>query len=334
MLYTEEGYLNFDYIRSKGAAINVIIGGRGIGKTYGCILDHLKRMQPFLFLRRTQTQVDIISNKLFNPVLKVALDEFMECEIKPIPKTKATQCLYNERLICVNAALSTFANMRGWSGDGITSIVYDEFIPSPGERPIKDEGHAFLHCYETIARNRELQGREYIPVFLLANAFDFTADILRVLGISETVERMRKKGKEEKIINRSGVKIYIVLPHSPISEKKKETVLYKVSDDIYRQISIDNVDRNITSVIRYKPLTEYKLHVSTDDFAIYRHKSNNTYYVTAFTVKAKPHYTDDQRSRARFRDIYRPLLVKYLAGGVFFSSRLYERLFVEWLTKS
>ena len=36
-LYTNEGWLNFDYIASKGAWLNVIIGKRQVGKTYGTL---------------------------------------------------------------------------------------------------------------------------------------------------------------------------------------------------------------------------------------------------------------------------------------------------------
>ena len=331
-MYTEKGYLDWQHIDDMGAVYNVVIGGRGIGKTYGC-LQHLTRCRRFfLFLRRTQSQIDIISNPMFNPLKPVFNDLDLEYEIKPVSKTKTTAAYHDDRILCINAALSTFANLRGWSGDGITDIVYDEFIPSPGERPIKDEGEAFLHCYETINRNRELEGKNPVRVFLLANAFDITADILRVLGLTTEIEKMQRKQIPEKIIYRNGVKIGLWLPVSEISEKKSETALYRVADDRFKRVSLKNSDGTLTEVIGYKPLQEYTLHTSTDDFAVYKHKSKREYYVTGLMQKSKDHYQDNPRERAKFKLKYNPLYLRYLSGRVYFDNRLRERLFLIWMT--
>lgn len=333
-LYLESGYLNFDYILAKKAAFNIIIGGRGIGKTYGCLSYFLKAGQPFLLLRRTQTQCDIVSNPLFNPLKGVADDAGIEIQIKPIPKTKSTQTLSADgELLSVNAALSTFANLRGWDGRAIKSIVYDEFIPSPGERTIKDEGLALLHCYETISRNREIQSGEVLPLFLLANAFDTAADTLRVLGVAEAIEKMYRKHQEEKIIRRGSHLIYIVLPKSPISAAKAGTALYDVANDDFKKLSLENTDIHITDRRKHVILTEYTLKCTTDDFEVYRHKSRSEYFIKAYAGSKCPnHYTRDPRGRRNFARSKKRYLDMYIKGKVFFDANLTERIFIEWYT--
>lgn len=331
-MYTPQGYLDFNYIDSKNAVYNVVIGGRGIGKTYGCLQHMISCRRCFLFLRRTKSQIDIISNPIFNPLKPVFADAGMEYEIKHIKNTQTTAVYVNDEMICINAALSTFANMRGWSGDEITDIVYDEFIPSPGERPIRDEGEAFLHCYETINRNRELSGNDPVRVYLLANAFDITADILRVLGLTSELEKMIRKEKQEEIMERNGIKTAVFLPVSPISEKKSQTAIYQIADDRFKRVSLKNRDGSLTDIIGYKPLKEYNLIMSTDDFAVYRHKSKPEYYVTKLMTPAKHHFKDNPREKATVKIKYNMMYLRYLAGKVYFDSRLRERLFLLWLT--
>ena len=108
-MYTPQGYLDFNYIDSKNAVYNVVIGGRGIGKTYGCLQHMLSCRRCFLFLRRTKSQIDIISNPIFNPLKPIFADAGMEYEIKHIKNTQTTAVYVNDEMVCINAALSTFA---------------------------------------------------------------------------------------------------------------------------------------------------------------------------------------------------------------------------------
>ena len=43
-LYTEEGWVNWDYIEDQGAVFNMIVGARGTGKTYGLMKKNISEL--------------------------------------------------------------------------------------------------------------------------------------------------------------------------------------------------------------------------------------------------------------------------------------------------
>ena len=66
-------------------------------------------------------------------------------------------------------ALSTFGNLRGVDFSDVDMIFFDEFVPQKNARPIKAEAEAFFNLYETVNRNRELDGRPPVRVLMLSN---------------------------------------------------------------------------------------------------------------------------------------------------------------------
>ena len=77
----------------------------------------------------------------------------------------------NGDVVAVGIALSVVANIRGIDFSDYDYILFDEFIPSDGERPIKREFEAFLNFYETVNRNRELEGKPAVKCFLIRASF-------------------------------------------------------------------------------------------------------------------------------------------------------------------
>lgn len=172
-IYQDNGYLDFTAIRKLGLPFNFITGGRATGKTYNG-LDDLTRecsQQPdsrFLLMRRTQTQLDLISKPEYSPFKILNRNNGTDYRIDGITKYNGGIYFGEEKnLVGYTAALSTIANVRGFDGSDIDYLLYDEFIPEPHARPIKDEAGAFLNAYETINRNRELEGRKPLQVFAL-----------------------------------------------------------------------------------------------------------------------------------------------------------------------
>lgn len=50
--------------------------------------------------------------------------------------------------------------------------------------------------YETVNRNRELQGEKPVQVFLLGNTNNISIPILETLGLVEVIENMQRKNKK------------------------------------------------------------------------------------------------------------------------------------------
>ena len=65
-LFTDDGYINMEAIINTKLTFIIIVGGRASGKTYGALkycLDHDKK---FILMRRTQSQIDLISSRNFH----------------------------------------------------------------------------------------------------------------------------------------------------------------------------------------------------------------------------------------------------------------------------
>ena len=49
-IYLESGFLNIPYIYDNGKVFNFLIGGRGIGKTYGMLKEVIARGDKFIYM--------------------------------------------------------------------------------------------------------------------------------------------------------------------------------------------------------------------------------------------------------------------------------------------
>ena len=181
-LYLNDGWINASALINCPAPFVVAVGGRGIGKTYGVMRELLFRQKPFIYLRRTQVQIDACKVQELSPFAAICRDENRYIESRTISKYVAgfvEVCGDMETLRAIGLALSTFANVRGFDASGYEYVVFDEFIPEKHERPIPYEGDAFLNVLETVNRNRELQGREPVKVIMLSNANKLDSPILQ-----------------------------------------------------------------------------------------------------------------------------------------------------------
>ena len=163
-IYLDNGYLDIEKILNYKVPFNFIVGGRGTGKTYGALKTAYLNEIRFILMRRTQAQCDLINKPEFNPYKTICADLSLDISVKPISKYNAK--IYEnigedaEKTLGYTCALSTISSLRGFDASDCILLVYDEFIPEKHERALKHEGAAFLNAYETINRNRELQGRD------------------------------------------------------------------------------------------------------------------------------------------------------------------------------
>lgn len=247
-LYTPDGWLNFEYILSRGAWLNIIIGKRQVGKTYGTLQLMLKHDLTHVLLRRTTEEVDTISAtpdlcpyKVFEPDYKVSFFKSGSkiCRISDYiigSDEKAKE----ERQRGIITSLAQISHIRGFNGSVYSDLVFDEFIPEKGVICRKTDGDAFLNAYVTINGNRELNGAPPLRAWLLANTNNINSPILEALNVTDDILSMRRKGKEE-LFTDNGV--LIIQPQSvDITAKRKDTALMRQIDtksDFYG-MAIDN----------------------------------------------------------------------------------------------
>ena len=178
------------------------------------------------------------------------------------------------------ASLSTFANVRGFDASDIDAIFYDEFIKEEHEKGMKGEADALLNAYETMNRNRELQGRKPIKMVAASNSTDLANPYFVRLGLVTEFERMRQKGQMIRELPSRDTCI-IDLQHSPISEQKRDTALYRMARNTeFASMALDNAFGVDLGQYKSKSLKEYKPMLAVGELVVYRHKSRQEFYIT------------------------------------------------------
>lgn len=330
--FLESGYLDMPrMIEQDKAPFVIVMNGRGTGKTFGALQYVIEHKRKFILMRRTQTQVELMRTDELSPFKTVNRVNHWGIVVEPINKYVSGVYDGNDEektLLGYILALSTFSNLRGFDASDVKIIIYDEFIPEPHDRPIKQEGNAFLNCYESINRNRELEGQEPLKVLLLSNTNTMYSPILESLGVLSTVEKMKRKGKEHSTI-KNLVSVYMPVD-SPISEAKKSTVLYQVANNgDFVKMAIDNTfSSGDTEYIESRPIKEYIPLVAAGGIVIYRHKSNDSYYVTENNT-ARVDYGQSKTEKLRFNQKYAYLYFKYIKGKIRFQN-FAAKLVFEW----
>ena len=260
-LYQPNGYVNMHDIILSLYNFIFGIGGRGTGKTYNTLNELVNIGDRFLFLRRTQTQLDLImKNDDLNPFVELCINNNWTLTTKRKNKY-IYQIIINDIPIAYMCALSTIANLRGFNMRDVKYLVYDEFIPEKHEKKLPFEAEAFLNAYETINRNRELQGEAPLKAILLSNANTINSPILESFKLLDIINKMNNEQKELYTNDKSSILLFIT-KKSPISQAKSKTALYKAVNNenfsnmaIKNDFAIDNTDIKVRNIKGMKFIT-------------------------------------------------------------------------------
>lgn len=335
--FTRDGYLDVGELLSHVLPYTWIWGGRGTGKTYG-FLENARYSDPrkFLLLRRTQKQIDLLRKPAFNPFKPVdaAHGSWTVCK-----KDGDMGVFYAGEIrdgsveaaglpVGYAVALSTIHNVRGIDLSDVEIIIYDEYIPEPHERPIKDEYLAFLNAMETIGRNRELQGRKPVQFIGLSNANTLGNPYFLGLRLIRTVDRMLVSGRQIWTDPDRGLML-VNITASPISQAKAETSLYRLAGEgEFSQMSLGNeFSQDYCSRQGTVPLAECKPLVTVGELTLYRHKrERNLIYCCDHRSGSPPLYMADETSLKRFRRDWWVIEQDYMDGDIIFQDILCEIL--------
>lgn len=343
-LYLENGYLNIEYVLRQGAVFNLIVGGRGTGKTYGALLHALEQDKKIIYMRRSQSQADVIRTPEFSPYNAINRERGESVEMFPITKYSSliSRSEYDEDVkrkkpcgpplgyVC---ALSTISNLRGFDMSDCELLIFDEFIPEQHERPIKHEAEAFFNAYETVNRNRELQGKAPLRVLCLANSNELASPIIMALNVARKLEQMQEKGQQMSVDAGRSLALFN-LAGSPISDAKRNTALYKLtSGSTFERMSLDNrFMRETGRNIKPRPLKEYRPIVSVGEVCIYVHKSDARLYVSSHTSGSPERYDAVDSDLDRLRKQWASVWTSYMLQMVDFEDYLCEVLFCQYFT--
>lgn len=361
-LYGPDGFPDMVDIIDKSNAFCAVIAARAVGKTVSGVgaLDTIKKRDsledPFcFFMRRTGSIMDELMNPLLNPFNDA--NKCVGTSLFPDKLGKTSYAIYDlpnydgtkspsiaaagKKPAMIGAPLSTIANIRGFSTPSIKFILYDEAVPEKSQRnTIKDEGDALDNAYETINRNRELNGEPAVKFIALANNNNiFKSEIAYRWGLIEAINYMETHNVEQYHDDDACLSV-IFLKRSPISEAKKETALYKRNrklnnngSESFTDMAISNTSRFDASNIRKCVLTEYKPLFRVGSLFVYRHKSRDEYFATfKKTGTFKHEYEFTPKDEIAIMERFAYLRIVYIANkSVFFENAIanvvFEKIF-------
>lgn len=326
-LYNKKGYLAMDKIIDTGYPFIFIPAARATGKTYGTLQHLFKKGEKIIQLRRTQNEADM-QNTVDGSSYKSVLGD-MGIDYTISKSNKIGRVIVDEKEICINLSLSTFANIRGIDFSEIKYAVFDEFIAEPHVRKLKNEGMAVANFYETVNRNRELSGKPPLRMIFLANSVNMANDVFMYFDLITHAEQMLNKKEEVRVI---GNKLLILPQHSPISVKKSHTALYQAVNSEFTDMAINNkFVLNDFQYVKKQNLQEYRCLVQLGDLYIYEHKSGNQYYVTFQKGQTKNIYGNGYADRTKAKRSEWNHVIHYLDGIMLFESyrciALFEKYF-------
>ena len=337
-LFTDDGYLNMETIINTKLPLIIVIGGRACGKTYGALKYPLEHNKKFILMRRTQSQIDLISKPEFSPFRSITLDTGRDIMVKPI--TKYNSAFYDVKetdqgdflpsgpALGYSMALSTVSNLRGFDASDCEILIFDEFIKEKHEKPIREEGQAFLNAYETINRNRELKGFPPLQAVLLANSNDIGAPLLITLGLIGKIEKMINKGQKYSLDYERGIGIFLI-SDSEILRQKKDTALYKMAGDgDFAEMALSNQFSELKyNSVCPQPISEYRPICTLGEITFYKHKSERRYYCSTLRLGSPDTYAASETDIKRWCRKYNYIWTAYMKNLIYFEDVTAEVIF-------
>lgn len=316
--------------------LNVLFGGRGIGKTYS-ILKHVIEYtssnpgRKFIWLRDSERVIQkvgsgqcltapIESNEKNFPHVEFIKDngnyKFMTIDNNGVPSTCFGYLM----------ALSTFHNARGIDFSDVDYIIWDEFIPEEGSIIRKYQGSTFLNMYESVNRNREMFGAAPVKIILLSNTNEIYSEVLEDLGVSGIIENMKIEGINKYIDNDIWIEF---LSSSAFYEAKKNTFLYRISNnEKFKNMALENNFNISTTLINHNPHMKGSkaLLVVDDKYTLVQLKNGNLIWIKRVYKNVINYDMDNEQEAILFRLLFNDKLRKiYITGSMFFDSIYTQR---------
>lgn len=293
--------------------IKIIIGPRGCGKTYS-VLRHMGNVSTesskFIYMRRDGTEIDSCSSEYGNPFKKINEDLGWDIHPFQISKFNGFGIAKDDEanVIGYGVALSTFASMRSQDFSDVDRIFFEEFIPEKHKRKIKGEGTALLNLYETVNRNRELQGHDPVELIMCANGIDLANPILLELGATSLIGKMLANHQRRLTVPEKSLYIEII-PRTAVSDLKQETVLYRLASKEFAIDSLDTTFRgaDLEYVRKNVNLRSYKPEFKFGEYVFFSNKEH--FYIARSNLPCKIEMPERELSRlqALFSPKYRIL---------------------------
>ena len=220
-------YYDLSKALSYGAFINILLGERGVGKTYSAskfvTKEFIKKGHEFVYVRRYKTELQKSVGKFFKPL--IINNEFEGHTLE----TKGDNFYIDNILAGYAVTLSTAQSLKSTNFPKVKYIIFDEFIIEEGQSHyLRNEVETFLGLLETIGRMRDLK------VFMLANSVTTSNPYFLYFDLSLPYNNDIKTFKD-------GLVLVQYMKNEAYREAKRKTQLGRLVEGTdYSKYAIDN----------------------------------------------------------------------------------------------
>ena len=328
-------------IISYNALLNLIIGDRGCGKTYGfktyAVKRFLNKGKQFAYIRRYDTDLEAsVGNSSDNKFFEQIKKEFSTSTFK-INKNKKVRKLIIDNKICGYALpLSSADSLKSSSYENVDTIIYDEFMLKEGttQHYLRNEPEIILDLIETIGRLRD------IKVFCLGNAISSTCPLMSYFNVTLPYNTDIKTFKD-------GTIAIEYVKNEKYKEVKKASRFGKLIDGTrYGKYAIDNeflLDSK--SFIKKKDNNAkfyFILYVNGKEYGIWRDFKNQIIYVSndtdpnclvKFAIHEEDHNESTTLAKVRSNFWFKQIINYYRVGRLCFESQTIKNLVMQEINK-
>lgn len=147
-----------------------MLGGRGIGKTYGCkqeaLNNYFHKQKQFIYLRRYKEEIKPLKNGKFFEAISYEYPDYEFRVHGELAQCRAAESNDKWETMGYLINLSTALTKKSVDYSQVNMIIYDEFIIPKGYiRYLPNEVESFLDFYETVDRMRD-----EVKVYFISNA--------------------------------------------------------------------------------------------------------------------------------------------------------------------
>ena len=191
---TESKYFDWSSVFSYQAPITMVVGARGLGKTYGlrkaCIDEFLKKSLRFVEVSRFKAEQKAVSKGYFARVSQ----EFpgMEFEVRGsegfVCRSKDSKGKKVWEKICFFVSLTELQTAKKRTFDGVHRIIFDEAIIDSQDRfhhYLNGEWELLANLVDSVSRERA-ESTVHPQLFLLGNAVDLSNPFFQQIGLMDS----------------------------------------------------------------------------------------------------------------------------------------------------
>jgi len=254
---------------SQKCIFNYVIGNRGGGKSFSgknlAIKRFIKKGKQFIYLRRYQTELDVIEDywadiRAFYPKYELT--------------QKGDKLLINGEVAGYMVALTKTPSLKSVPYPLVTTIIFDEFIIDKGRLPyLRNEAQLLEEFYDTVDRSRD-----EVVILCFGNAISVVNPHFTYFKVYPDLNKRFTKDKEKSVC----IEFYF---NEGFIEKKKATRFgQSISQRDYGAYNLYNrFLRDSDSFIAKRPATAneklYQFILDGNKYSLWRDTRMQVFYI-------------------------------------------------------